>query len=57
MEIKKMKKQIKNIAEILRFAGFKAKADFQVGNIKIQNLTNEAKSQIEKMYNIEVVAA
>jgi len=48
-------KNIKTIAKILRFAGFKAKADYQAGNIKIKDITGEIKAKIETMYSVEVV--
>lgn len=50
-------KNIHSIAKILRFAGFKAKADNKNGVITINDLTSEAKEKIESMYNVEVVAA
>ena len=50
-------KNIQSIAQILRFAGFKAKADNERGVISINGLTTEVKAKIESMYGVEVVAA
>lgn len=50
-------KNIKTIAEILRFAGIKARADYKTGAIKVKGLTEEVKAKIEELYKVEVVAA
>ena len=50
-------KNIQSIAQILRFAGFKAKADNKRDVISINGLTDEAKTKIEAMYSVGVVAA
>ena len=47
-------KNIKEIAEILRYSGFKARADFENGVIKVKT-SQENVQKINKIYNVDYV--
>lgn len=55
--IKEMKssKQIKNIAEILRYSGFNARANYSEGVIVIKGASEEAINKIKSMFDVNIV--
>lgn len=50
-------KQIKQIAEILRFCGISARADYQAGVIRVKGRSPEQVAKINEVYKVDFVVA